>query len=398
MNRFSRLRTPSSRREHRRGTVIVLSTVFLVVVLGIAAFTVDIGLINVTKGQAQNAADSGAHAAMQSLVQAFGPGALVSSKSASDDAATKATSMVARFRTGDVTSTVLKSDRDMRFGRRSWDSSTGTWVQEWGVTPYNLVEVNVRRTEAAGAPLGAVFAAIFGRKSFDVQATAIATCAPVVGFELPSGSNDTVDVLPIALDLTTWNSLLRQIYDGAANGFADQHRYVANTDAIVNSGDGVPEVNIYPDNNSQLPSGNRGTVDLGSPNNSTNDLKRQILNGLNATDLSYFPNNRIEFDSSGTLTLNGDTGISAGIESSLQQIIGELRAIPIFTQVSGPGNNANYTIVKFVGIRVMAVKLTGGPTQRYLRVQPAVFMTRNGIRGNVAVTVDAVLSQPVLVQ
>jgi hypothetical protein len=96
--------------------------------------------------------------------------------------------------------------------------------------------------------------------------------------------------------------------------------------------------------------------------------------------------------------LNGDTGISAGIEASLQSIIGDIRAIPIFTQVSGPGNNANYTIVKFVGVRIMAVKLSGGPTQRYLRVQPAAFMTRNGIRGNVPVTVDTVLSQPVLIQ
>jgi Flp pilus assembly protein TadG len=393
-----RLFQSASVRRNRRGTVIILSSVILVIVLGIAAFTVDIGLINVTKGQAQNAADSAAHAAMQKLVEAFGPGALVSSQTASTNAGTTATAMVARFRTGDRNSTTLVASRDMRFGQRTWNSATNSWTQQWGVTPYNMVEVNVRRTTAAGAPLGAVFAAVFGRKTFDVQATGIAACAPVVGFELPTGSTDTIDVLPITLDLTTWNNLLAQVYSGASNGFTDQYKYNSATDTVSKVTDGVPEVNIYPDNNSQMPSGNRGTVDLGSPNNSTSDLKRQIVYGLNAYDLSFFPNSRIEFNSQGTLTLNGDTGISAGIEASLQSIIGDIRALPIFTQVSGPGNNANYTIVKFVGVRIMAVKLSGGPTQRYLRVQPAAFMTRNGIRGNVPVTVDTVLSQPVLIQ
>lgn len=104
-----------------------------------------------------------------------------------------------------------------------------------------------------------------------------------------------------------------------------------------------------PDANSNLPPGNRGTVDIGSPNNSTNDLKRQIVYGVNANDLAFFPNGVLKFNEQGFLYLNGDTGISAGIEASLKSIIGEVRAIPIFIDVSGPGNNAEYTMVKFVG-------------------------------------------------
>jgi hypothetical protein len=72
--------------------------------------------------------------------------------------------------------------------------------------------------------------------------------------------------------------------------------------------------------------------------------------------------------------------------------------MPIFTSVSGPGNNAQYVMVRFVGVRIMAVKLTGGPTQRYLRVQPAPVSTRYGIRGNVPVAVDMVVSQPLLIE
>lgn len=155
---------------------------------------------------------------------------------------------------------------------------------------------------------------------------------------------------------------------------------------------------MYPDLNTTAPPGNRGTVDLGSPNNSTNDLKRQIEFGLNAYDLSFFPNNQIVFDSQGALYLNGDTGISAGIEASLKKIVGKVRAIPIFISVSGPGNNATYTIVKFVGVRIMGVSLSGGPSKRHLTVQPAPFINANVIRGKVPVTVDSILTTPVLIQ
>lgn len=387
----------SGRKQQRRGTVIVLSAVILLIVLGIAAFTVDFGVMNITKGQTQNAADSGAHGGMMKLLDGFGPGATVSSETAANNASKQATTLVAKFRTDDVAATQLLASRDVRYGRRTWNSSTNEWATSWGTSPYNMMEVTVRRTQAANAPVNAIFATVFGHQKFDIESKAVAAFAPTVGFTLPSGSTDTIDILPIALDLTTWNSIVDQITNGNSNGFTDTKRHSSSSGNVSNDMDGIPEVNIYPDNNSSLPSGNRGTVDLGSPNNSTADLVRQIQYGLNARDLSYFPNSRITF-TNGTLTLNGDTGISAGINDALQSIIGKVRAIPIFTAVSGPGNNAQYTIVKFVGVRVMAVQLSGGPKTRHLRVQPAPFMTRNGIRGHVAVNVDSILSQPVLIE
>ena len=385
-------------KSNRRGTVIVLAAAMLIVVFGIAAFTVEFGFLNVTKGQIQNAADSGAHAAMQELISGIGPGATVSSQVAAQNAGGKAQTMVQTFRSGDVASTQLSVQRDVRFGRRSWNPTTNLWVKEWGVTPYNMVEVSVRRTEAAGAPLGTIFSNLLGFKSFDVEAKSVASVAPATGFQLPTGAASTVDLLPIALDLTTWNNLLQQISNSTSYGFQDQHRYNPAFGTVTSGTDTLPEVNIYPDANSSLPPGNRGTVDIGAAGNSTNDLKRQIQYGVNASDLSYFPNGELKFNSQGILYLNGDTGISAGIESSLQSIIGQVRAIPIFISVSGPGNNAEYTIVKFVGVRVMAVKLTGGPTQRYVRIQPAPYSSRFTKRGNAVVNVDSILSQPILIE
>jgi hypothetical protein len=152
---------------------------------------------------------------------------------------------------------------------------------------------------------------------------------------------------------------------------------------------------MYPDLNSGLAPGNRGTVDLGAPGNSTSDIKRQILCGLNAFDLSFFSDSKIEFDDDGALYLNGDTGISAGIEDSLETIIGQIRAIPIFIEVTGQGNNTTYTIVKFVGVRIMDVKLSGGPNNRHLTVQPAMFSSSHVIRGNVPISIDSILTQPI---
>ncbi len=385
-------------KSERRGTVAVLAAATLTIVFGIAAFTIDLGLLNVTKGQVQNAADSAAHAAMQELINGIGPGATVTSQVASENAGQTATNMVHRFRSGDVDATNLSVERDMRFGRRSWDSTSNQWVKDWGVTPFNMVEVSVRRTKAASAPLGTVFSQFLGYDSFDVEARAVASVAPITGFSLPPGSSATISLLPIALDLTTWNTLCQQIHSRTGNGFQDQDRYNKASETVSSGSDGIPEVNIYPEANSTLPPGNRGTVDIGSPNNSTTDLVRQITQGVNAYDLSFFPDGELKFNNEGIMYLQGDTGISAGIESALQSVIGETGALPIFISVSGPGNNATYTIVKFVGVRIMAVNLKGGPTRRYLRVQPATYATSFTTRGNIPVNVDSLLSQPLLIE
>jgi len=114
----------------RRGTVIILAAVMMFVVLGIAAFTVDYGMLTVTKGQLQNAADSAAHAAMQELLNGLGPGAMLTPGQAAEEAGNDAVNVVNDFRSGDTLSTQLNVNRDIRFGRRSWDSGTSQWVKE----------------------------------------------------------------------------------------------------------------------------------------------------------------------------------------------------------------------------------------------------------------------------
>ena len=388
-----------SQVAERKGSVLPLAAIAMTVVLTFAAFTVDFGMITMTKGQAQNAADSAAHAAALELSRSFGPGATVSSEAAEAAARARAVEMISRFRTGNITSTAAVADRDLRFGRRDWDASAGQWTQSWDVQPFNMVEVTVRRTAAAGAPLPMTFARVMGIDHHDVTAKTAVGVAPAVGFRMPSYGSGTLSILPIAVDVPTWNALLAAMTsDDDEHQFGDAYAWNEELERIVSDDDDILELNMYPDLNTSLPPGNRGTVDLGSPNNSTTDLKRQIQYGLNAFDLSFFPDSRIQFDENGELFLNGDPGISAGIEAALKSIIGKVCLIPLFTEVSGPGNNATYTVVKFVGVRIMAVKLSGGPGNRYLTVQPAQYTEGETIvRGNGPIEYDSVVSKPYLI-
>lgn len=383
-----------SKNHDRKGAVYVFAALFFVMVIGFTAFTVDIGLATLTKAQMQNAADSAAHAAALELARSFGPGREVSVEAAEEIARERAVEMIGRFRTGNVSSTDADMVRDVRVGRRSWDDVSEEWIEEWNQSPFNMVEVTVRRTQADTTPLPMTFAQILGVDNLDLTESSVAALYPGKGFRLPPDSSKTIDILPIALDLGSWNDLLDQYYEGTQHGYKDNYGW-CDGEVCKGQSDGIVEISMYPDLNSGLAPGNRGTVDFGHSGNSTNDLKRQIQHGLNSYDLSYFPNDEITFNDSGALYLNGDTGISAGIQSSLQSIIGEVRAIPIFIEVTGNGNNATYTIVKFAGVRILDVKLSGGPKKRHLTVQPAVFTSPYVIRGNTDIFIDSILTAPV---
>jgi hypothetical protein len=47
--------------------------------------------------------------------------------------------------------------------------------------------------------------------------------------------------------------------------------------------------------------------------------------------------------------------------------------------VVGPGNNAQYTIVHWAGIRIMEVKLTGSMNQKRVMVQPCPMIVQGAI-------------------
>ncbi len=81
------------------------------------------------------------------------------------------------------------------------------------------------------------------------------------------------------------------------------------------------------------------------------------------------------------MSLNGHTGVSAGVESDLQSIIGQTRIIPLYSSVNGNGHNAVYTIVRFVGVTIVDVNLQGSKSTKHITIQPAFVLEPNTIGG-----------------
>ncbi len=100
------------------------------------------------------------------------------------------------------------------------------------------------------------------------------------------------------MDRESWNDML----SGNAD---DDWTWDAESEQVSAGADGILEINLYPQETGSP--GNRGTVDIGSSNNSTADIARQIVEGVSIEDLAYH-GGKLQFDEDGELMLNGDTG------------------------------------------------------------------------------------------
>ena len=83
---------------------------------------------------------------------------------------------------------------------------------------------------------------------------------------------------------------------------------------------------------------------------------------------------------------------------AIAAIKGQPRTIPIFSQVNGPGNNAMYTIVKWMGIRIVDVKLTGPMNKKHVTIQAAPVVGPGVIPSTTTGTSSYVYSPAVLLQ
>lgn len=123
-----------------------------------------------------------------------------------------------------------------------------------------------------------LFAQLLGADS--ARRNAHATAAFVsnfVGFRAPTDGGN-LGMLPFTVDIDSWNDML----DGNAS---DNWTWNAESGEIESDPDGILEVNLFP-NGTGSP-GNRGTIDIGSNNNSTADFARQITDGVSPADLAY---------------------------------------------------------------------------------------------------------------
>ncbi len=358
----------------RRGAVAVLACLMLVGLLGMLAFSIDLGYLANSQAELQRTADAAALAACYQLIYQGTPGTPVDLTTNVQNVPVVASQYAGLNHVCQSAPSLVNSDIVTGFLANPTVSG-GTINTAANQNLFNAVQVTVRRDGTANGQVPTFFGRALGVDGSNASATATAAfIGNFAGFQVPStnGGTGNLMLLPFALDQQTWNSMLA----GDTSVSTDIWNYNS-SDQVVSGSDGIREVNLFPQGTGSP--GNRGTVKIGTSNNSTATVVDQILNGISPAEMANYPNSQLTFDANGHLYLGANPGISAGFKSALASIIGQTRFIPIFDAVNGNGNNAVYEIVAFVGIRVMDVNLTGSMSSKHLTVQPALMYTRGGI-------------------
>ncbi len=373
------LREPPQRisnRQHRKGAIAVLAAVLIVILFGMVAFAIDIGYLALARTETQRTADATAHAAVVEFA----------SSQDINEITTRARSVASEFTSanpvlGQVAS--VAPSVDVSIGHYEFGSGQ-TDLRFDDPTKYNAVKVRIRRTNSQNGAVPLFFGRILNRSEQEVDAEATAALVrDVRGFKIPS-SGKNAPVLPITIEEDYWNQ--------SHEAEDDVWGYDPKTGQVTAEADGIPELRLFPNDTGS--SGNLGTINIGVTNNSTSYISKQIRNGLSRADLQ-FHGGSLELNQLGTLYLSGNPGLSAAMKDDLESIIGEVRVIPVYRSVWGNGNNAMFEIVKFVAVRIMAVKLTGG--EKVINVQPASLTLEGVIQGNGLQSSAGVFSSPRIV-
>ncbi|MHB0960814.1 MAG: pilus assembly protein TadG-related protein [Pirellulaceae bacterium] len=367
------------RATPRRGAILVLVGILLVVILGMVACALDVGWIVMTRTQLQAAADASALAAGTELLSGLGykptrlpPDVILAGTPVAVDFA-------ARHRNGDVAASFADGPRDVQFGWATFTAdtalsgtgTTGTWAfvtaGQTGTGWYNAARVTLHRdvpgSTNGDSPLSLILAPVLGRTTSDVTARATAIIMPTRGFVIEPASGESANILPFALYSKFWEKYWRAQKYYEANPTMDLNNlttlqtipdpeypseplfgtfapapnpndppefkqlfadnWLAGSDpeaAYANpvptsSGDKVLEFDAYPHDYAP---GNFGLLDLGS-GNQNKEINNQIIYGVNEghlANLGLAPGE--EFTPQGISPVTG----TAGIRTEMQTVVG----------------------------------------------------------------------------
>jgi len=155
----------------QHGAIAVIVGIVLVLLLGFAAFAVDLGYVMVTRNELQNAADGAALAATRQLgviYEGLHYGEL--STYVCDQALLTGVSREVALKNIAAGKTIQINDSDVTIGK--WDSSTKVFTPT--LVAADAVRVRVRRDGSANGPIPTFFGKFLGRDSVEVSAVATA--------------------------------------------------------------------------------------------------------------------------------------------------------------------------------------------------------------------------------
>ena len=366
-------------RKSRRGMAAVLVAVLLPVFIGMLALSVDVAVLSVARSQMSTAADA---AALAGALELATENRVRGSTNLSDEINAANTQAVALATDNRILAAVPvvnantsnPSGGQIMVGYLNPTNPSAMLVTStaWSQL-YNSVQVKILRDADHGGPVPTVFAQLMGFKGSNVtvSSTATAQAYSISGFKAVGSLS--ANLLPIVLDKTTWQSMM-------ARSSTDQYIYDESTGTVTSGADGIYESQLYPVSSGSP--GNWGTIKVGVSNNSTSTLSSQIRYGITPSQLATYPSGTIQLDSTQnppSITFSGNPGISAGIKSALEAIIGKPVAVPIYDEAGGNGNNAWYRVIAFQPARVLAVNFQGNP--KYVIIQPCLLNDRTAIAG-----------------
>ena len=369
----------------RRGAVVVLAAILMVLMAAMLAFTVDLGFLLSARTEMQRSADAAALAGAWCMV---GDETLRDDTNSIDTAARETAVDLAAMNQVARTSPLLDLDEDIKLGYLADPSNHNETISFCNPSRYNTVQVNLKYSSERNSPISLFFAPILGINTSDLAVSATATFSSnnTTGFHVTEQTGNST-LMPFTVTVEDWENLLAG--DGNDNWAFDPE-----TGTVTPGQDGIPEMRMFPERENTsngngkskgvgggITPGNFGTVDIGDTRNDAPTLWRQIREGPNAQDFSYYPNNELKLDPvTGKLYLNGDTGITASMKHALADIIGQPRTIFLYNDVSGQGNNTWFTIVGFAGVRVVDFNFQGN--DKYILVQPSMVVDRTAISGD----------------
>jgi hypothetical protein len=339
----------------------------MIILLGMAAFALDYGFLLKVRTDLQRAADATALAALQDLTP-------------ESDGTQNLPAVSATIRSYAVENTnrsfeVL--DSDIQIGR--FDPSTiysNVKILDSGV--FDTVRVTLRRDHQANSAVSLFFAPVLGIRDSGVTATATAVLQRATTLR-PGDA-----VIPISIPLEVW-----------------KERRQGDTWSVY--GDG----RITDSSGAEAP-GNWGTVDIGSTNNSTSDIRNQVVDGLHQSHLDHLvADGRLStdsyIDSTVPLWVNADTGISSGMKDAIRSVHGEKRIMPIYDRLNGDsaGNNLEFRIVKWGTVTVVDSQWHGNKNTVLLIEKSYTYdghLRPQNDLSNTIDTVEGAFTSPVLIE
>jgi Flp pilus assembly protein TadG len=385
----------------RRGATVPLFAILLVPLVGMLAFSIDLGYIALVRTDLQTAADAAALAGAEKLqtlyvnyLTARLPGSQLSPGSILTTATTNtgtpdcpmytAEQFASYNKAGNVSITVR--DQDVSF---SYLDANGNFNQNYwafGLTGGfpNSITVVTRRDNVMNTPVSLFFGPIFGFYKKELEATATATIysGDVTSLQVIQGVTTTSyispHILPVALDMNIWT----QFYKTGLSPDGQIHL----------AANGSPELFVYPlgpTSTFSTPTntpGSFGLLDVGPPSTDSPAFRNWIDNGQTPNDIKYLINQGlVPVSVSAPKQWTCGPGLKSTLQPNFYSQMGVPNLIPLFTPASAPagytalstgsyvaasnqGSNATYAIVGFAGVTISQADASG--SNMNISIQP----------------------------